>query len=71
MAKNGKGFLYGTLFGTIAGGFAALIFAKKSGKEFRKDVSNAANEAYDKAGSAFNYVGKKAKSIVKKFGIRK
>lgn len=69
MAKNGKGFLVGTLAGTIVGGIAALIFAKKTGKEFRKDVTAAAGDVYDKAGSAFDFVGKRTKKNIQKIWL--
>ncbi len=34
-----EGFLFGAIFGAAVSGIVALLFAPKSGKEFRKDIS--------------------------------
>lgn len=34
-----EGFLLGAIFGAAVSAFAALLFAPKSGKDFRKDIS--------------------------------
>lgn len=34
-----EGFLFGTLFGAAVSAIVALLFAPKSGKDFRKDIS--------------------------------
>ncbi|MBK9334659.1 MAG: YtxH domain-containing protein [Ignavibacteria bacterium] len=39
----------GLLTGSVVGGIAALLFAPKSGKEFRKDISAKSSELYDDA----------------------
>ncbi|GAJ99426.1 YtxH domain-containing protein [Geomicrobium sp. JCM 19055] len=45
---NTKDFLIGTLIGGIVGASAALLFAPKSGKELRGDISEGASTAKDK-----------------------
>ena len=39
MASNGDNFFKGFVFGTIVGGILGVLFAPKSGKEMREDLS--------------------------------
>ena len=45
---NAKDFMIGTLIGGIVGSLAALLFAPKSGREFRDDINNQAYTIRDK-----------------------
>ena len=48
--ENNTGrFITGLITGSVLGGIAALLFAPKSGKEFRQDISDKGNELYDDA----------------------
>ena len=49
--KNGKtkGFFMGAFFGSVLGGISALLFAPKSGKKLRKDISRKYHGVSDKA----------------------
>ncbi|MBY9082521.1 YtxH domain-containing protein [Paenibacillus sp. HN-1] len=49
MNKNTKSLLWGIAAGSVIGSVTALLFAPKSGKELRKDISDGAVEAKDKA----------------------
>ncbi|MBK9334661.1 MAG: YtxH domain-containing protein [Ignavibacteria bacterium] len=42
-------FITGLVTGSLIGGVAALLFAPKSGKELRKDISVKGTELYDDA----------------------
>lgn len=44
-----KGLILGSLIGGAVGAVLALLFAPKSGKEFRRDLANKTNEFYKKA----------------------
>ncbi len=41
-----KGFMLGLLAGGVVGGLTALLYAPKSGKEFRKDIGKKSKEIY-------------------------
>ena len=49
--RNGKckGFVIGAFFGSLLGGISALLFAPKSGKKLRKDISRKYHDVSDKA----------------------
>jgi len=49
------------LFGAVVGGVTALLYAPKSGKETRKDISDEINNYVKKAGEAKNQIIEKAK----------
>jgi len=49
------------LFGAVVGGVIALLYAPKSGKETRKDISDEINNYVKKAGEAKNQIIEKAK----------
>lgn len=59
-----KGLLVGFLAGGVVGAIIALLYAPKSGKEFRKDIKDKANEY---AGEAEKYIADakdKAKELI-------
>lgn len=57
-------FLKGLITGAILGGLAALVFAPKSGKKFRKDISKKANRLIDDTNQLIENAGKKASGII-------
>ncbi|MGQ3478924.1 YtxH domain-containing protein [Paenibacillus sp. TY11] len=48
MKENYKSFIRGALAGSIAGSVAALLFAPKSGRELRQDITDQARHVSDK-----------------------
>ncbi|MGG4499515.1 YtxH domain-containing protein [Paenibacillus polymyxa] len=48
MKENCKSFIRGALVGSIAGSVAALLFAPKSGRELRQDITDQARHVSDK-----------------------
>ncbi|MGG4220506.1 YtxH domain-containing protein [Paenibacillus jamilae] len=48
MKENYKSFIRGALAGSIAGSIAALLFAPKSGRELRQDITDRARHVSDK-----------------------
>jgi len=59
-----KGLLVGFLTGAIVGSAIALLYAPKSGKEFRKDLSGKADEFLDEAEKIFNEGKSKGERLV-------
>lgn len=59
MKKNTKSLLWGIAAGSVIGSVTALLFAPKSGKELRKDISDGAVEAKDKAQELIQQVSDK------------
>lgn len=55
MSKNKGGFLLGALFGSAIAGAAALLFAPKSGEEFRDDLKEELDILLDKANEYKDY----------------
>ncbi|NWF88718.1 MAG: YtxH domain-containing protein [Ignavibacteriaceae bacterium] len=51
------------LLGTVVGGVIALLFAPKSGKELRSDISDEVNNYVDKAADLRNKIIDKAKKF--------
>ena len=51
------------LFGAVVGGVIALLYAPKSGKETRKDISDEINNYVQKAGEAKSKMIEKAKKF--------
>lgn len=45
--RNKRSFIAGLITGGILGGLAALLFAPKSGKEFRKDIADKKDDILD------------------------
>ncbi len=48
--KTAKGLIIGILAGSVAGALTALLYAPKSGKELRKDISEKKDKMIDDAG---------------------
>jgi gas vesicle protein len=59
-----KGLLIGLLTGSAVGAALALLFAPKSGRELRSDISNFTGEYVDKAGDLLNSATERAQQIV-------
>ncbi|MCC3373909.1 YtxH domain-containing protein [Cohnella sp. REN36] len=61
-----KSFVYGALTGAVAGAVTALLFAPKSGKELRKDISDTAQRVGEKTADLGRSAGTAAQSIARK-----
>ncbi|MCR2806496.1 YtxH domain-containing protein [Paenibacillus soyae] len=68
--KDSKGFLLGALAGGIIGSVTALLFAPKSGKELRQDISAGAQKVGDTTLYAANKVGETTGRIAREIGGR-
>ncbi|MFD1953473.1 YtxH domain-containing protein [Paenibacillus thailandensis] len=68
MAKQTKGFLWGTIAGGIVGSVAALLLAPKSGKELRGDISEGAQKVGSMTLNAVNQVGETTSRVAKQIG---
>jgi gas vesicle protein len=62
--KNTKIFLGGLITGGLIGGIAGLIFAPKSGKELRQDISDKSNELLENTNELIDNAKTKADSII-------
>ena len=62
--KNTKIFLGGLITGGLIGGLAGLIFAPKSGKELRQDISSKGNELLEDTNELIENAKSKANSIL-------
>lgn len=64
--KKGGAFIKGTIFGAALGAIGGILFAPKSGKETRKDISDAAvkakNTAEAKLKAAYKELGEFAET---------
>lgn len=56
--SNQKNFLSGSLLGLLAGISSALMFAPKSGKNLRNQISRAYNDLFDKTHEIVNIINK-------------
>lgn len=63
---NGKDFLIGTFVGAIIGASVALLFAPKSGRELRTDLSEGYYTASRKTQELARNVGEKSEYLVEK-----
>jgi gas vesicle protein len=59
-----KGLLIGLLTGGAVGAALALLFAPKSGRELRSDISAVTNDYVDKVGEMMNSATERAQQIV-------
>lgn len=59
MASN-NGFFKGFVLGSLIGGFAALLLAPKTGKEFREDLDEESDKIFKKAKKDFETAKKAA-----------
>lgn len=66
--KGSGGFWLGTLAGGVAGSIVALLFAPKSGKELRHDISSGAQKAGETTLSAANRAGEATGRLAKDIG---
>ncbi|HMQ68794.1 MAG TPA: YtxH domain-containing protein [Ignavibacteria bacterium] len=60
-----KIFIGGLITGGVIGGLTALIFAPKSGREFRRDISDKGNELLDDTEMLIEDAKSKASKILK------
>ncbi|WP_051217411.1 YtxH domain-containing protein [Paenibacillus assamensis] len=68
--NNGNHFAKGLLIGGLVGAAAALLFAPKSGRELRQDISYKAQSVGEMTKDAACDLGNKAATIVKSVGER-
>jgi gas vesicle protein len=62
--STAKGFLLGLLAGGAIGSIAALLYAPKSGKEFRKDIGNKSREVVKETGLYVDSAKTRAAEII-------
>lgn len=63
--SSSKGFFLGALLGSLVGAAAALLFAPKSGKEFRGDINEQSAGLKRKGGDLALYAKEKSSGIAK------
>ncbi|MDF2962718.1 MAG: hypothetical protein K0S39_4453 [Paenibacillus sp.] len=61
--KKGKDLLVGAVVGTLLGAVTALLFAPKSGRELRADISEGVHSVSEKTQQAAGTVADKSKQI--------
>ena len=59
-----KGLLIGLFTGGALGAALALLFAPKSGRELRSDISEVTNRYIDKAGDVLNAANERSREII-------
>lgn len=64
--KGSKGWLWGAAIGTLVGSVTALLFAPKSGKELRKDISDGARQVGEKTQEVASKVSEKTQEVAGK-----
>jgi gas vesicle protein len=62
--KMAKGLLLGFLTGTIVGGVVALLYAPKTGKEFRSDIKVKKDEFLDDTSEYMQIAKEKANKLI-------
>jgi gas vesicle protein len=62
--KSSKGLVIGFLAGTVVGAVIALLYAPKSGKEFRQDIKRQTNELMEEASEHVEAAKSKASEII-------
>lgn len=62
--KKMQGFIAGLVAGSVLGGLAALLFAPKSGKEFRKDIKDKKDGILDDTNLFIENAKEKASDII-------
>jgi gas vesicle protein len=62
--RNTKIFLGGLITGGLIGGLAGIIFAPKSGRELRQDISNKGNELLEDTNEFIGNAKTKASAII-------
>lgn len=63
--NNNEPFSKNFLLGLLAGGILGLLFAPKSGRQMRQDISEAYDEVVDKAGRVLGETGERVKEGTK------
>lgn len=63
MNKASKGWLWGTVVGTVVGSVTALLFAPKPGKELRQDIAEGARVAKEKTQEVAERIGEQSSQI--------
>lgn len=66
MNKASKGWLWGTVVGTVVGSVTALLFAPKPGKELRQDIAEGARVAKEKTQEVAERIGEQSSQIAGK-----
>lgn len=59
-----EGLIIGLLIGAIVAAITSLLFAPKSGKDLRKDISHGTKEAWDHADEYLDTARKKGQEVV-------
>ena len=67
---NGKDFFIGAVVGSVLGAMTALLFAPKSGKELRSDISEQYGKVSDKTVEIAGVVGTKTQEIAGAVGTK-
>ncbi|MEF3307467.1 YtxH domain-containing protein [Paenibacillus sp. GYB004] len=67
---RGKDFLIGAVVGGVLGAVTALLFAPKSGKELRADLSDQAHKVSEKTQELAGTVGVKTKELADTVGVK-
>ena len=62
--RNANSFIGGLITGGVVGGLVGLLFAPKSGREFRKDISDKSGEILDDTNRLIEDAKDKAAIIV-------
>ncbi|MEO8666410.1 MAG: YtxH domain-containing protein [Ignavibacteria bacterium] len=62
--NNSKSFITGLITGSVLGALAALLYAPKSGREFRQDISDKKNELLDETEMMLKNAKDKASHII-------
>lgn len=66
MKDSNKSLLWGALIGSVVGSVTALLFAPKSGRELRQDISEGARQVTEKGQELAVKVGEQSSQIVSK-----
>ncbi|GGF91940.1 YtxH domain-containing protein [Paenibacillus aceti] len=64
--KGNKGWIWGAAIGTIVGSVTALLFAPKSGRELRKDISDGARQVGEKTQEVAGKVSEQGAVLIDK-----
>ncbi|TVX92513.1 YtxH domain-containing protein [Paenibacillus agilis] len=64
MAKGTKPFWIGTIIGTVVGAVSALLFAPKSGRELREDISEGAKQIGERTQTIAKQVGESTTEFI-------
>lgn len=62
--KKSKSFLGGLITGGLLGGLAGILFAPKSGKKLRRDISEKSNELLDDTVHLIENTKKKSSKVI-------